>query len=200
MLLKANDIAYNFKSVNATKGETRTAEFLAVCPTGQVPCIVDDKVGVLSEHGAILTYLCEQHKLSPWYPEDPVVRGRVQFWINWNHTNTRHGTMGVLIGNLYPDKFGSGLETATKKYTRAVKFMEKTLESGKFIAGTAEPTIADLSIVTELDQLNKDAFGFFDFTPYPKVSSWLNLVAKSVSSYKTVHDPVVEIAKFSKKP
>jgi glutathione S-transferase len=164
-----------------------------------VPCLVDDNVGSLAEHGAILTYLSEEYKLTSWYPTDPATRGKIQFWINWNHTHTRHGTMGILVGRLYPDKFGAGLEVATKKYTRAIKFMEAQIQEGKFLAGTDHPTIADLSVITEMDQLNKDVFDFFDFSAYPKVSAWLRNVSKSVPSYKAVHDPIVSIAKVAKK-
>lgn len=199
MLLQANNIPYELKKVNATKGETRTAEFLAINPTGAVPYITDDKVGGLAEHGAILTYLCELHKLTSWYPNDPVIRGRIQFWINWNHTNTRHGTMGILVGHLFPDKFAAGVDAATKKYTRSIKFIEKQLVPGKYLAGTDKPSIADLSVITEIDQLNKEAFGFFDFTPYPKVSDWLKLVADNVSSYKAVYDPVILAGQKAKK-
>ena len=201
MLCQANKIPYDFKVIRAvdleTKAfvmETRSPAFLAINPTGQVPAITDSKVGILAESGAILQYLAEEHKLTQWFPEDPVVRAKINFWLHWNHSNTRHGTMAVLMGVMFPKLFGAGFDAGKKKYIRAIKFLEASLVPGKFVAGTNEPTIADLALIVECDQLSPAAFNIFDFTPYPKVLAWMAAVEVSVPSYKAVFEPVVAAA------
>lgn len=51
-------IPYQFKLVNLYKGEHKHPDYLAIAPTGKVPAIQDEH-GVLTESGAIVTYLAD---------------------------------------------------------------------------------------------------------------------------------------------
>ena len=56
------------------------------------------------------------------------------------------------------------------------------LKEGKYITGSDKPTIADISAICEIAQL--DAFGF-DFTPYPKTLEWKTKMMQ-IEEIKTV--------------
>ena len=76
MLCQEGGVEIEKCHVDLMKGEHKTAEFIAINPMGLVPSIVEGDF-MLSECGAILTYLCESRSLTTWLPEDPRVRARL---------------------------------------------------------------------------------------------------------------------------
>ena len=76
-----------------------------------------------------------------------------------------------------------------------MKYMNTVLAERKFLAGGSAITIADLLIICEVDQLMPEAFGFFDYTPYPNVVRWVGDCKAAMPSYSDVYAPVVQIAK-----
>ena len=91
MLLKEGNIDFDFIIVNALKGENRRPEFKKISPTGLVPTITDtDNDFTLSESGAILQYVAEKYKILPLYPQDITEKAKINFWLHWNHTNSRY--------------------------------------------------------------------------------------------------------------
>ena len=196
LLCKENSIPYTFKLVDALKGENLKPEFRKIHPAGLVPAIEDEEGFVLGESGAILQYLSEVHGLNSWYPSDFKQRAKVNFWLHWNHNNTRVSTKKVLVSKLFPPKSGSteAFEIGVKALAKAVSFIESHLirTDSLFLVGD-HPTIADLAVVTELDQQLPSAFNFFDFSPYPKVTKWMQAI-ENLKSYKEVFGPVTQIA------
>jgi glutathione S-transferase len=81
-----------------------------------------------------------------------------------------------------------------KSFVRALDLLEKTLQRQPFLVYD-QPTIADLIIVTELDQLQKDAFDLQDYTAYPSILSWIQNLRRTVPAYDEVYAPVPGIAK-----
>jgi GSH-dependent disulfide-bond oxidoreductase len=69
-------LPYNFHPVNLDKGESKTPQFIAMNPNGQIPVIVDSegpggKTITLSQSTAILLYCAE--KAGKFHPRDPEV-------------------------------------------------------------------------------------------------------------------------------
>lgn len=149
-------------------GEQKKPEYLAVNPTGYVPYFVDGDFG-LSEGAAILTYIAEKYKLDA-YPADPKLRAKVNQWLHWNHTAARKATLDLVRPALHG---AADLAEAKKKFTSVLAFLEEQLAKSptSFVAGTAKPSIADLFIITELDQL--EAFGIFDLSAFENVAKFL---------------------------
>lgn len=197
LLCQAADIKYDFVLVDALKGQNLKPEFKAIHPAGLLPAIEEDGLGVLGECSAILVYLAETRKLTEWYPTDPVRRARVNFWMSWNHGNTRVCTSGLLRNKMFPPRGGGGDEliaAAQKTLKGSLAFMEIQLQRTKYLVDGDKPTIADLVILTELDQNSTEAFGFVDLSPYPSVNRWMKLVASDVPTYQTVFEPVKAMA------
>lgn len=196
LLLKENKIKYDFVLVDARKGEARSPEYKKMVPTAMVPAI-DDNGFVLSEAAAIMMYLCDKHSLNQWYPSDLQQRARANFWLHWNHTNTRASTKQIIVKKMWPPKdmpLDQALERGRKQLSFSVSFMEKTLSSNqtKYLCSGSHPTIADLFIAPELDQQLPEAMGLFDFAPYPRVSEWLSNLRATLPSYEEVFSQVVQ--------
>lgn len=203
LLCKQNNIDYDFVLVDALKGENRKPEWKKILPAGLVPSIKKGDFS-LGESAAILQYIAESNKLDKWYPTSPEDRAKVNFWLHWNNSNTRSGTKGVLVYALFPQLAKDEKVTAQgkKDFTRSIAFMETHLKESNtpFLVGQ-DPTIADLQILTELDQLSPQAFDLFDFSKYPHVLAWMQATANVLgSTYDDVFKGVTDAASnFSKK-
>lgn len=195
MLLQDNNIKHNFVTVDVFKGEHKKAEYLSMNPQGLVPAIKDEDGFVVAECSAILQYICESKSLLSFYPLDHKLRANINFWLSWNQTNTRYSTKKILVTKLFPPKVNAvdTLNAGIQEYSRSMKFLDKHLQNNKFLVGD-KPTIADLLIITELDQLNHKAFNFFDYTPYKNISRYMASVQESVQSYDKIFNPVIDIA------
>jgi glutathione S-transferase len=77
LALEHKQVAYEPKRLSFDRGDTRSPEFLAVNPRGQVPAIVDNGY-VLWESHAIVEYLEEQYPKRPLLPSDPKGRATVR--------------------------------------------------------------------------------------------------------------------------
>lgn len=176
LLLDENKIEYELEIVNIMK--PRTPEFLAVNPGGFVPVITDGDM-VLTEGAAIMTYICQTHKLTDWLPEDPKVQAKVNQWMHWHHDTTRTATTKILR----PAMGGKEIDDTILK--KALDTMEAALAKSPFLAGTDKPTIADLLILTELDQLG--FFKTYDISKWVKVSEWVVKVGEGLpNAYKAL--------------
>lgn len=139
--------------------------------------------------------MSESRSLEKWYPSDHIIRARINFWLHWNHTNSRVGTKKLLVSTLFPPKSGAEevQKAATKAFEKAVTFVDKHLEQCSYLAGTEGPTIADLLLVTEFDQHLPAAFGLFDYGPYTHLSAWMKRMSE-IPTYDHVFKPVCDIA------
>ena len=73
-------IPFTWIDVDVTKAQTRTAEFLAINPAGQVPTVVLADGRPLAQSNAIIVHLAEG---SPLIPTDPYERARMFEWLFW---------------------------------------------------------------------------------------------------------------------
>jgi GST-like protein len=78
IMLEEVGLDYTLKSVNLSKKERFSPEFVAINPNSKIPAIIDTETGiVLFESGAILLYLAE--KTGKLLPADP--SPHVQRWL-----------------------------------------------------------------------------------------------------------------------
>ena len=202
LLLEKNKIPYSFEVCDVFKGDNRKPAYLKIAPTGLVPAIQEDDGFTLSEVSAIMTYLAESRGLNEWFgkKEDFKARGRVNFWLSWHHFNSRTSTRDILTSALFPKlptsegKFKAGQGTMKK----AMKFMDNSLSSSSFLASnTSHPSIADLIILPEVDQLLPEAFNLFDYDEFPHVLRWVKDMNSFLGEevYGNNFNPVKEAAK-----
>lgn len=203
LLCQTNDIKYDFVLVDAFKGQHMRPEFRKMHPPGLLPAIEEEGLGVLGECPAILQYLADTRKLEQWYPTNPSVRARVNFWMSWHHANTRVCTTGLIRLKLLPPPDGSAdavIAKSLKSLQKSLRLMDEQLKTTKFLAPGDSPTIADLLLLPELDQHTVEGFGMVDFTPFPNVQRWMKDVISCCPTYSAVFEPVATtFAALSKK-
>lgn len=197
LLLDSSQVSYSFETVDVFKGENRKAPFLKISPTGLVPALQDENGFTVSEASAVLIYLAESRNLLTWYGQDAPSRANINFWMSWNHHNTRLGTKKILHYKLFPKLANAEEEykQGQKHFSRSLKFMEGALSQWKFLTGD-KPTLADLLLVTEIDQHMPQAFNLVEYADFPHVLRWVGDVRASVGEevYDRVYAPVKETA------
>ncbi|MGH8597363.1 MAG: glutathione S-transferase family protein, partial [Gammaproteobacteria bacterium] len=77
-------IAVEYEVVDLIKGETKSKEFLAKNPMGQIPLLELDDGSLLRESNAILAWLAEGTFLMP---DDAFSRARVLQWMMFEQNN-----------------------------------------------------------------------------------------------------------------
>ena len=198
MLMKEANLPVAFKVVNILTGEHKKEPYITINPAGTIPAFVDGDFK-LAEGAAILVYLCETHGLSQWYPTDPQARAKVNQWLHWHHTGTRKSTRHILGPSLH-----DASEIDTTQLATSLPVLESTLANSKFVASQDHPTIADLFLLPELDQLGGDFHMgecLFDWSPYPNVERYIMDLIHALPSYaqnKAVAVAIMNMATASK--
>ncbi len=161
-------LGYTFVPVDLTKGETRTAEFLALNDMGQVPVIRLDDGRTLAQSNAILRYLARGTKL---LPEDPWLQAKadeLMFWEQYSHEpyvavcRFQMVYLKKTAGERDPDKVARG--------EKALDFMEGRLEGHRFFVGDAF-SVADIALFGYTRLAHE---GGFDLSTRPNISAWIS--------------------------
>jgi glutathione S-transferase/GST-like protein len=135
---------YTLKVLDLARGEQKTPEFLAICPNGRIPAIVDrdeDNFAVF-ESGACLIYLAE--KTGQLMPADAKGRSRVLQWLMF-----QMGGIGPMMGQAnvfyryFPEKIQPAIDRYQGESRRLFKVLDGHLKDREFLAG--DYSIADIA-------------------------------------------------------
>ena len=160
-------------------GETSTKEFEAISAMRTVPAIVHNGLSLYESH-AILVYLASVFPIEDhWYPRDPAQQALINVYLHWHHLNIRYGCGYYFYRKIVRPMFSTlpfnkDLEDDMLfMQKKSMQFVENKLKNGKFVAGTDQPSIADLSCYTELVHM---LLMNFDYTPYPNILKWMSVI------------------------
>jgi glutathione S-transferase len=160
--------------VNVYRGEGRTAEYLAINPTGKIPTLVDGDF-TLFESNAILIYLAEGLGKNRLWSTDPKPRGRIAQWLFWESAHWQPSLIALLseqVGHrLLPQVIprpGSVPDWNSASLQPLLKRLEIALSADLFLTG-AQPTIADFSVAGMCTYFRVAGFPFNQF---PAVDRW----------------------------
>lgn len=168
-------IPYRWVDVDVVKRETRTPEFLALFPAGQVPAVVLPNGRTLAQSNAIILHLAEGSGLIPSDPYDRATMLQFMFWEQYSHEPT------IAVRRFhkhYLGKSDADIDPALMpKGNAALALMNARLEAndGWFAGGTL--TLADVALVAYTRVAHE---GGFDLTNYPAVSAWVKRVEASL--------------------
>ncbi|CAH1451420.1 unnamed protein product [Lactuca virosa] len=202
---KKNGIDFEEIVVTVLKGHQFSPEYKAINPMGQVPAIVDGKLKLFESH-AILIYLsCAIPGVaSHWYPGDPAKRAKVHSILDWHHLHLRRGAGGLVFHSIlapvngmrsYPEIL---IQTEEILLRSLSKLENVWLKDGRFLGGSTQPSIADLSLACEVMQL--ELLSERDYhrilTPYKKVKKWIEDIRSATAPYfDEVHEHLFESQK-----
>jgi glutathione S-transferase len=177
--------------VNVYRGEGRTAEYLAINPSGKVPTLVDGEFS-LFESNAILLYLAEGCGDSRLWSTDPKARARIAQWLFWESAHWQPTLVALLSGVvghlLLPDVVSrprSAPDWNSASFQSLLKTLETTLSTAAFLTG-AQPTIADFSVAGMCTYFRAAGFPFGDF---PAISRWYARI-EGFDSWRATESPL----------
>ena len=169
LALEQLKLPYRWVEVSTTKGETRTREFLARNPNGQVPTLQLEDGQYLSESGAILCYLAEG---SPLLPAERLARARVLQWMffeQYSHEPCIAVARAILRYQPPDSPRRAELPRLRERGDKALAVMDQHLAREPFFAA-GRYSVADIALYA---YTHCAADGGFELGRYPAVVAWL---------------------------
>ncbi|WP_315765706.1 MULTISPECIES: glutathione S-transferase family protein [unclassified Bradyrhizobium] len=160
-------LPYDWIDIDVVKGETRTADFLALNPWGQVPTVVLADARILTQSNAIIRYLARDSVL---IPADPFAAAQMDSWLFWEQyshepyiavARFQVAYLGKPVEALDPNLFTRGY--------RALDHMERHLEAARFLVDEAL-SLADIALLAYTRMAHE---GGFDLSCYPALRRWI---------------------------
>ncbi|HET8691256.1 MAG TPA: glutathione S-transferase family protein [Steroidobacteraceae bacterium] len=170
LTLKALGIPYEYRFIDIIKGESRTAEYLAINPNGKIPVLVVPDRGPLAESHAIISYLAEGSFL---VPADRYERALVWQWLCFEQYQLEPGvgTVRFMLHYLGKSKEELGVRY-TDRYQRgadALAVLEKGLTGRRWLVGD-NATLADIGLFAYTHVADEAGYRLED---YPAISAWI---------------------------
>ncbi|XP_074317466.1 glutathione S-transferase T1-like [Silene latifolia] len=207
---KVNGIEFEEVTIELSTGASKTPEFQAINPMKKVPAIAHGEFTLFESHAILIYLACTYSVPDHWYPSDLRKRAKLHSVLDWHHTNLRRGSVTYLINTVLAPFFGkSPNPEGAAEGEQALASSFSTIETvwlksdAKFLLGNDEPSIADLSLVSEIMQLHM--LGDEDrnrlIGPYKKVQEWIENVKNATNPhFDEVHQQLFEvIASFRQK-
>jgi glutathione S-transferase len=165
------DIPFRLVEIDILKGESRTPDFLAKNPNGQVPLLEVAPGRYLAESNAILWYVAGG---TPLAPEDRIDRAEALQWMFFEQ-HSLEPNIGAAFFWLSLIKGGRelqrhALEDWMEEGYRALAVMEKHLKDRSFFVGD-HYTIADIALYAYTHVAH---FCDFDLAAFPAIRAWLD--------------------------
>ncbi len=160
-------LGYEWVPVDITAGESRSSEYLAMNPAGQVPLLVLDDGRTLAQSNAIIAYLAEG---SPLLPADPFQRAKVHEWLFWEQYSHEPYVAVCRFVMVYQGKGPEAREGwRVERAEAALDLMEGWLRERGWLVGD-HLTIADISLLAYTRLAHE---GGFDLQARPAVRGWI---------------------------
>lgn len=160
-------LPYDWVDVDIMRGQSRTPEFLAMNPHGQVPVLRLDDGRVLAQSNAIIRFLAHG---SPLLPADPFSRAKVDEWLFWEQYSHEPYIAVCRFHMLYLRKSRDSRETwRVERGETALDALERHLGDHGWMAGDTM-TVADLALLAYTRIAHE---GGFDLDTRPCVRRWI---------------------------
>ena len=158
---------FEWREVEVTSGLTRSAEFLAINPAGQVPALVLEDGRLLAQSNAILLHFGEG---TPLVPAEAYERAKVYEWLFWEQYS--HEPYVAVRRYLLAFLGKAPEETDPKLFERgsaALARLDAALQGRDWLVGETM-TVADMACVAYTRLAHE---GGFDLDRYPAVKAWV---------------------------
>ncbi len=180
-------VNYRLIEVDILKGESRTPEFLAKNPSGQVPLLEVAPRRFIAESNAILWYVAGG---TPLAPEDRIDRAETLQWMFFEQ-HSLEPNMGAAYFWLALVKGGRelqqhALEDWMEDGYRSLGVMENHLKHHDYFAA-GHYTIADIALYAYTHLAHQCDF---NLGPFPAIRAWLDRVEAEPG-----HVPMMAMAK-----
>ena len=163
-------VPYEWVETSVLNKETRTPEFLAMNPAGQVPVVrfADDRV--LAQSNAIILYLAEGSDL---IPGDAFERAQMYQWLFWEQYSHEPAVAVLRFQKFYLKKPDGEIEANLRpRCQRVLSLMDEHLDGRGYFAGR-KLSLADIALVA-YTRFSHQAD--IDLQQYPNVAAWVQRV------------------------
>ncbi|MEH6694640.1 MAG: glutathione S-transferase family protein [Hyphomonas sp.] len=161
-------LPHEWIEIDILKGESRTDEFLALNPFGQVPVVKFEDGRTLAQSNAIILHFAEGSAL---IPDDAFERAKMFEWMFWEQYSHEPTIAVRRFQKLYLKKSDDEIDAdLMAKGRRALGRMEMALISSDWIAGGEALTLADISLLAYTRLADE---GGFDLNEFPAVQAWV---------------------------
>jgi glutathione S-transferase len=163
-------LPYDWVEVSVLKSETRTPEFLAMNPAGQVPVVRFADNGALAQSNAIMLHLAWGTDL---IPTDPIERAQMFQWLFWEQYSHEPAIAVLRFQKLYLKKSDHEIDPALPgKCARVLKLMNDHLSGSAYFVG-GKLSLADIALVAYTRFAHQAGI---ELATWPHVRLWVNRV------------------------
>ena len=167
-------IPLKWVEINVVGGETRTPQFLAMNPAGQVPTVVFDDGRTLAQSNAIMLHLAEGADLIPTDAFDRALMMQWLFWEQYSHET-------AIAVRRYHKKFLKKSEeeidpALMPKCERALGVMENHLASRRYFVAECL-SLADIALVAYTRFAHEAGL---DLKSWPRVRAWVQRIEQDL--------------------
>ena len=160
-------LPYTWVPVDTLKGESRTPDYLAKFPQGQVPAIEAGNGRFLAQSNAIMRYLARGSRL---LPDDSWTQAKIDEWLFWEQYSHEPYIAVCRFQMLYQHKPKEAREAwRVERGEKALNLMESELGGRDWLAASSF-TIADIALFA-YTRLAPE--GGFDLQSRPNLRAWV---------------------------
>lgn len=168
--------SHRWIDVDIFKGESRTPQFLAMNPVGQVPVAVFADGRALAQSNAIMLHIAEEAG-SNLIPADRFARAKMYEWLFWEQYNHEPSIAVRRALLLFRGKTEAELDPSLKQKGEAcLAMMQGQLAQTPYLVGGAL-TLADIALIAYTRWAHE---GGFDLEHYPAVAAWVARVERDL--------------------
>ncbi|MFN9925380.1 MAG: glutathione S-transferase family protein [Phenylobacterium sp.] len=165
---------YQWIETDILAGQSRTPEFLALNPAGQVPMVVLDDGRPLAQSNAIILHLAEGSDL---IPADAYDRARMLEWMFWEQYSHEPYIAVARFRMVYQGQAVSDLDPGlVARGWAALGRMEAALATSPYLAGEAL-SLADVALVAYTRMSHEGGFGLEN---HPAIRGWIGRVERAL--------------------
>jgi glutathione S-transferase len=163
-------LPFDWVEVDILRSQSRTPEFLAMNPAGQVPAVILDDGRALAQSNAIMLHLAEGSAL---IPTDAFERAKMYEWLFWEQYSHEPYVAVARFQVAYLGKPVSELDARlVERGGAALARLETQLTTTPYLVGE-RLTLADIALVAYTRVAHE---GGFDLSLYPAVKAWVGRV------------------------
>ena len=166
-------LAYDWIETDVLKSQSRTPQFLALNPAGQVPTVVLDDGRPLAQSNAIILHLAEGSDL---VPSDRYNRAKMLEWMFWEQYSHEPYVAVVRFQVKYLGRDAAALdENLVTRARGALAHLEQAL-AADFLVGD-RLSLADVALVA-YTRLAPE--GGLDLAGLPRLRAWIGRVEQAL--------------------
>jgi glutathione S-transferase len=168
-------VPFEWRDVDIMTGYTRTPEFLAINPAGQVPTVVLEDGRPLAQSNAIILHLAEGSDL---IPSEAYARAKMLEWLFWEQYSHETSIAVARFQMLFLGQRRDQLEPRLiQRGWAALERLELGLEQTPYLVGE-RLTLADIALVAYTRWAHE---GGFNLQPCPRVRAWVSRLEQDLN-------------------